>query len=69
MIFSSMIMAAVVGLPTLYFDIASWSRLIAMGYIILAMAVGGAIYFGLLWFTKAINKEDLKKLPVIGKKF
>lgn len=68
-IISSIIMGAVVGLPTLWLDIASWSRLLAMGYVILGIIVASVLYFALLWVTKAINKQDLKQLPIIGKKF
>ncbi|RHW39976.1 polysaccharide biosynthesis protein [Lysinibacillus yapensis] len=69
MIISSIIMGAVVGLPTLWWDIASWSRALAMGYILISIVVAAVIYFALLWVSKAINKQDLKQLPVIGKKF
>jgi hypothetical protein len=61
-------MAAVVGLPTLLFDIASWGRLLALGYSFVAIAIGAVIYFALLWITHAIYPEDLKRIPVIGKK-
>lgn len=67
-ILSSIIMGAVVGLPTLLLDVASWGRLLALGYVFVAMAVGGVVYFGLLWLTGAIHPEDLRKIPVIGKK-
>lgn len=66
---SSIVMCAVIGLPTLWFNVAEWSRIVGFVYIVIAMAVGGALYFALLWLTKAINKEDLRQLPVIGKKF
>lgn len=68
-VIASIVMAAVVGLPTLYFDVASWTRLNALGYSIIACGVGASIYFGLLWFTKAIDARDLARLPVVGKKF
>ncbi len=69
MIFASVVMAAVIGLPTLAFNSSDWSRLVALVYTIVAIGVGAAIYFAILWVTKAINKQDLKQLPVIGKKF
>nr|WP_301337020.1 hypothetical protein [Lysinibacillus sphaericus] len=40
-----------------------------MGYLTIAIIIGGAIYFLLLWLMKAIDKQDLKKIPVIGKRF
>lgn len=69
MIVSSIVMGAAVGLPTLWLDFTHWSRMSAMGYLTIAIVVGGAIYFLLLWLMKAIHKQDLKKIPVIGKRF
>lgn len=68
-IFASLLMGAVIGLPTLWFDIAGGSRFVALAYVVVAMLVGGAIYLGVLWFTRAISHEDLKQFPVIGKRF
>ena len=69
MVIASLVMAAVIGLPTVtIFDAASWSRLVALLYVLVAIGVGAIIYFAILWFTKAINNSDLRKLPVIGKK-
>ena len=67
-IIASVIMGAIIGAPTLVFDVASWSRIVALLYIAVAIVVGAVIYFAILWFTKAINNDDLRKLPVIGKK-
>lgn len=69
MIVASIVMGALVGLPTLWLDIADWSRLWALGYLIVTITIGGAIYFLLLWVMKAIHKQDLKKIPIIGKRF
>ncbi|KEK12013.1 polysaccharide biosynthesis/transport protein [Lysinibacillus sphaericus] len=69
MIVSSIVMGAAVGLPTLWLDFTHGSRMWAMGYLTIAIIVGGAIYFLLLWVMKAIHKQDLKKIPVIGKRF
>ncbi|MEG0472385.1 MAG: DUF5693 family protein [Solibacillus sp.] len=66
-ILSSIIMGAIVGLPTLLLNVASWGRLLALGYVFVAMAVGGVVYFGLLWLLGAIHPEDLRKIPVMGK--
>ena len=68
MIGAAAVMGAVIGIPTLVLDVASWSRLVALAYTIIAIGVGAVIYFILLWVTKAINHDDLRKLPVIGKK-
>ena len=67
-ILSSIIMGAVVGLPTLWLDVANWGRLLALGYSLVAIVIGGAVYFGLLWLSGAIHPDDLKRIPVIGKK-
>ena len=68
MIGASAVMGAVIGIPTLMMDVANWSRLVALAYSIVAIGIGAVIYFILLWLTKAINHNDLRKLPVIGKK-
>ncbi len=68
MILSALVMGAVIGVPTLYLGVTEWSRIASMGYVVLSMAVGGAIYFTLLLLSKAISKEDLQSLPIIGKR-
>ncbi|WP_249663461.1 polysaccharide biosynthesis C-terminal domain-containing protein, partial [Lysinibacillus fusiformis] len=45
MIVSSIVMGAAVGLPTLWLDFTHWSRMLAMGYLPVAIIVGGALYF------------------------
>ncbi|MGJ9458142.1 putative polysaccharide biosynthesis protein [Oceanobacillus sp. CF4.6] len=67
MIFASLVMGIIIGVPTLLLDVASWSRIQAMGYLILTIAAGAAIYFLLLLVLKVLSKNDLKKLPVVGK--
>lgn len=68
-ILSSIIMALIVGLPTLWLDVANFGRMLALGYVFVAMAIGGAVYFALLWVLRAIHPEDLKRIPVLGKKY
>lgn len=63
---SAVVMAAVVGLPTLYFNVAEWSRVVALSYAVLAMGVGAVLYFGLLFGLKAVTLDDLATMPVIG---
>lgn len=65
-VIASAVMAAVVGLPTLYLDVAEWSRLVALGYALIAMGVGAVVYFGLLFGLKAVTLDDLAGMPVIG---
>lgn len=67
-VLSSIVMGCVVGIPTLMFDLVDWSRILALAYVFIAMGVGGLVYFALLYVTKTITKQDLKQLPVIGKK-
>ncbi|WP_274309130.1 DUF5693 family protein [Solibacillus daqui] len=67
-IISSIIMAVIVGLPTLWFDVANFGRMLALGYVFVAIAIGGVVYFALLWVLRAIHPEDLKRIPVLGKK-
>lgn len=67
MVVSSIIMALVIGLPTLYFPIETWSRTMAMGYSVVAIIVGGGIYFAILLLTRTIKLEELSKLPIINK--
>lgn len=68
-VISSIIMGGIIGLPTLWSDLTDWSRIFALAYVVLGMAIGGIVYFALLWITKTITKQDLKQLPIIGKKF
>lgn len=64
---ATLLMTAVIGLPTLYFDVALWSRTTALLYTVVAMIVGAGIYFAVLLLTKVIGEEELLKLPVIKK--
>lgn len=67
MIFSSIVMGAIIGLPTLFFAIENWSRMQAMLYVIVAITLGTFIYFFLLFLFKIFTKDSLKKLPLVGK--
>lgn len=66
MVLASLIMGLVVGLPTLYFDLENWSRLFALGYVLLAISVGALLYFGQLFVWKVIDKQMMKSL--LGKR-
>ncbi|TFB19285.1 polysaccharide biosynthesis protein [Filobacillus milosensis] len=68
-IFSSIIMGAVIGVPTLYMNIVSWTRLEAMGYVAGAVVVGGVVFVAQLFLYKAMDRDVLAKLPVVGKFF
>jgi O-antigen/teichoic acid export membrane protein len=60
MIIASIVMAIIIGAPTLFFQVAEWSRLQAVLYVAGAILVGAIIYFGMLLVGKVIDKESLK---------
>lgn len=65
-IFSATVMGLVVGVPTLFFDFANWSRIQALAYIGVMALVGAVLYFLMLFMFKVMNKETLQRVPVIG---
>lgn len=64
-VIATVVMAAVIGLPTLYFDVEAWSRTTALLYSVGAMFVGAILYFTMLMMTKVIGYDDLLKVPVL----
>ncbi|MBM7551691.1 putative polysaccharide biosynthesis protein [Thalassobacillus pellis] len=66
-IVSSILMGLCVGLPTLTFDIASWTRIEAFSYVAVAALIGGCLYFLQLYLWKIIDKRTIKNLPIVGK--
>src|SRR5699024_12759984 len=54
---SATIMGLIVGLPTLFFNFAHWSRIEALMYVGVTALIGAIIYFALLYVLKVINKE------------
>ncbi|WP_277680379.1 DUF5693 family protein, partial [Gracilibacillus dipsosauri] len=64
---SSIIMGAIVGLPTLYFDITSWTRFTALIYVAAAIIIGAMVYFIQLYLFKVVDRSMLGSLPLIGK--
>ncbi|RKQ34394.1 DUF5693 family protein [Oceanobacillus halophilus] len=64
-LFASIIMAGVVGLPTIFIHFENWSRLQALLYVFVAFITGITVYFFLLFFWKVIKREDLRGIPVI----
>ncbi|PWW31251.1 O-antigen/teichoic acid export membrane protein [Cytobacillus oceanisediminis] len=69
MVISAVVMGAVIGLPTLYWNIGEWSRLTALVYVMAAIGTGAIIYFILLLATRGITKAELLNLPVVSKLF
>ena len=63
---SSIVMALVVGAPTLFLNIASWGRFSALMYTIFGVIVGATIYAGLVILMKGIEKETVYIIPGIG---
>ncbi|WAA09695.1 putative polysaccharide biosynthesis protein [Fervidibacillus albus] len=59
MVLAAIVMGGLIGIPTLYFDIESWSRLEAVGYVSLAIVVGGAVYFFQLFLYNVVNQRDV----------
>ncbi|MCM3238458.1 polysaccharide biosynthesis protein [Heyndrickxia oleronia] len=68
-IFASIVMGAVVGVPTLYLQITDWGRMSALLYLGGSIVIGGLIYAILLILLKAIDREELSSFPIIGKFF
>ncbi|WP_226675856.1 polysaccharide biosynthesis protein [Rossellomorea aquimaris] len=64
---ASLIMGAIIGLPTLFLSISNWTRLQALLYAGGAAVIGAMIFFALIVLLKGISKQELTTLPVIGK--
>lgn len=69
MVVSAIIMGAVIGIPTLFFQLEGWGRTRALAYSVVAIIAGAGIYFALLLLTKTIKLEELTKLPLVNKLF
>lgn len=67
MFVSSVVMGAVIGIPTLFFQMEAWGRTRALAYSTVAIIIGAGIYFALLLLTRTIKLEELAKLPIINK--
>lgn len=59
---SSIVMGAMISAPLLMLDVLAWSRLQAVVYVILATAVGAAVYFLLVWRMNGISRDEVKQL-------
>ncbi|WP_100009954.1 putative polysaccharide biosynthesis protein [Lentibacillus sediminis] len=66
-IFSSLIMGVIIGLPTIIINFESWTRLQALIYVLIAIVIGAAIYFLQLLLWKVVSKQEIAELPIIGK--
>lgn len=64
---ASLVMAAIIGLPTLFIDFVEASRIFALLYLAAAIAVGALVYILLLFAGKAVDKELLNGLPLLNK--
>ncbi|ASN04115.1 putative polysaccharide biosynthesis protein [Virgibacillus necropolis] len=67
MVFSSLTMGAIIGIPTLFFSFEYWSRIQALSYVLLAIVFGSGFYFMQLYVMKVIDKDTCRSLPFIGK--
>ncbi|MCF6138771.1 putative polysaccharide biosynthesis protein [Pseudalkalibacillus berkeleyi] len=62
---SSILMGMIIGLPTLFLAVDEWSRVVALGYSLISMMVGGVIYFILIIRLKGISNEEIGSIPGI----
>lgn len=69
MILASVVMALIIGFPTLLFSVNEWTRWEALIYVFAAIIVGAFVYFIQLYLGKVIQQSDLENLPGIGKLF
>ena len=66
-VFASLVMAGVVGIPTLLLNISDWSRMGTLLYLLGSLAAAVIVYAIVLLLTKGISKEDLKEMPIVNK--
>lgn len=66
-VIASLLMAAIIGLPTLFINFELATRGFAMLYLIVAIATGAVIYLVLLFAGKVLNKELIGGLPLVNK--
>lgn len=64
---ASLVMGAVIWLPSLFLNFEDMSRILALLYTAVAIAVGAGIYFGLLVVLKVLNKDNMSRIPVLNK--
>ncbi|WP_404455673.1 polysaccharide biosynthesis protein [Virgibacillus necropolis] len=68
MVFSSLTMGTIIGIPTLFFSFENWTRIQAMSYALIAVLFGIGLYFLQLYLMKVIDKTTIKSLPIVGKR-
>ena len=66
-VFASIVMGVVVGAPLYFFSLEEWTRGHALLYLIVMILVGAIVYIGIVAMTKAVKKEEIRSLPIIGK--
>ncbi|ASK62139.1 polysaccharide biosynthesis/transport protein [Virgibacillus phasianinus] len=59
-VFSSLTMAAIIGIPTLFINFTDWSRLQALAYAVIAILFGTGFYFIQLYLMRVINKHTIR---------
>ena len=64
--FSSIIMGIIVGTPLLVLWSENWTRLVALSYVMVMLAIGAVIYVSLVLLLKGISKQELLTLPLVG---
>ncbi|MEN2767347.1 putative polysaccharide biosynthesis protein [Ornithinibacillus xuwenensis] len=68
-ILASIVMGAIIGIPTFLIDFEAWNRGSALLYVFLASIIGGTAYFVQLYWFKIMDKTMLKRIPLIQKVF
>lgn len=64
----SIIMGIVVYAPSIFLHIEAWTRIMALSYVVMMTGIGGAIYAALIVVGRGLSVEELKALPIIGKR-
>ncbi|WP_096202406.1 putative polysaccharide biosynthesis protein [Bacillus sp. FJAT-45350] len=64
---SSIVMGLVIFVPLQFVDVASWTRLLGLVYVIAMIGVGIIVYGICIYLLKGISKEELQSFPVVGK--
>ncbi|WP_241657719.1 putative polysaccharide biosynthesis protein [Anaerobacillus alkaliphilus] len=63
---SSIFMGTAIALPLTIFTIEEWTRVTALLYTAVSIAVGGSIYGVLVLLLRALTKDELATFPIVG---
>lgn len=62
----SLVMGAAIASPLYFLNVSEWSRLTALLYLCVMIALGGVIYVAFIIIFKGVKKDELEALPIIG---